>query len=788
MKQIYRMCLTGIMGVFLCVPQAEAAYSAKTSFGTFKPTVTTKSGQEVRTVSNRSVELRRAIGNSSRQGAIRSFGRTENVILRSGWKAPEKDYTVTLAFPAEDKGCFVQAVGFTAEDGSQYWAMQEEEFGPIFAEMPAGKYVVTGFFAVCDPEPDEYGQYSQKSSALVVYENVEVSDDMDLIVDGAEATNFITATPVASDGEEYTLSVVKIVANEDGEPDFGEEIPGNAIFIGQRMGLQHKTLGELFWSQIGMGSQWYSEDFPEYSEPSLAEIGGIYVNDFSDDIMVIASFDIQPVEGVPTLTLAMQEGCAPAVLKADPSDYTFVENRCEQSEIGRIQPYPAIEDPWSVSATNYFDGKGYDAMSLDSNADLSIFGYCASPIARVDFASSTRAMYADYTSYYACDTIYYEDFMMVSEERTYTSSSCPEVYIKDGAQTILNKTNLSFYEMPSAPKNQLATVPEAFRYGISQQTLPYGITPGYISLPVLSDMSGSKAELIPFSPAYCGYGGDYVGGVNAVVRTSPKITYNGEPVDYDEEYYSDFWSGGFFGWCYDWNYENHPAGAYTMSFEGPMIIDELEGKVQFEVAFDQTKEDCVPPVVQYLMFRDKNANVTCIFDEASQGDMYICAGDFMADSKGVLSDYVEGGELKVSYAPFGTEEWTAFEIEKIADASECFAPIFKGSLDQVDKKGVKGWFDLRIEMTDAAGNSMSQMSSPAFCINSQSGVDALNPSARGIRIEGRTAISDCGGIEVFSVCGSKVAGFSSQRADLSDLPAGIYIIRSGNASIKTILK
>lgn len=788
MKQIYRLCLTGIMGACLCVPQAEAAYSAKTSFGTFKPTVTTKCGQDVRTVSNRSVELRKMVGNTSRQGAVRSFGRTDNISFRSGWKAPAKDYTVTLAFPGEEKGFFVQAVGFTAEDGTQYWAMQEEEFGPIFAEMPAGKYVVTGFFAVCDPEPDEYGLYTQKSSALVVYEDVEVAADMDLSIDGSEATNFITATPIGPDGEEYKLTEVNIVANEDGEPDFGEEIPGNAYFIAQRMGLQHKTLGELFWTQIGMGSQWVSEDFPEYADPALAEIGGIYVNDIDSDILVLASFDINPVEGVPTLSLAMQEGCVPGVLKANRYAYTFVETRCEQSELGRIQPYPAIEDPWSVDATNYFSGKGYDAMSLDSSADLSVFAYCASPIAGVDFASSARARFADYTSYYACDTIFYEDFMMVSEERTYTSTSCPEVYMKDLAQTILNKTGLQFYEMPSAPKDQLATVPEAFRYTSSQQLQPYGVTPGYLCLPVLSVVDGSKAEFVPFYPSYCGYGGDYVGGVNSNLDATPKITYNGEPVDYDEEYYSDFWSGGFYGWCYDWNDEKHPAGAYTISFEGPMMIDELEGKVQFDVAFDQTKKDCVPPVVQYVMFRDNDDNVGCVFDESSQGNMYLCAGDFTADSEGVLSDYVAGGSLKVFYAPFGTDEWTALEIEKIADASECFAPVFKASLDQVDKKGVKGWFDLRIEMTDAAGNSMSQMSSPAFCINAQSAVGSLESVESGLRMEGRMAISAGNGIEVYGADGCRVASFSGSKADLSRLPAGIYIIRSGNTSIKTILK
>lgn len=728
------------------------------------------------------------LGNQPHQGAIHSFGRTSNISFHTGWKAPRKNLTVTFSFPGEEKGYFVQAVGFTAEDGEQYWAMQEEEFGPIFAEIPAGKYVVVGYFAVCDPEPDEWGQYKEKGSALVVKENVEFSTDTEFTLDGEEAKNFISAIPVGPEGEEYTLTVVKIEADENGDPEIGEEIPGSAEFISQRMGIYSKTKGELFWSQIGMSEHWVSEDFPDYSEQSLFDAGGIYVNDFSDDIIVLGSFEIHPADGVPALTVAMKEGCEPGVLKSSSSDYTYVETKYEQSELGKLQPFPPVETPWAVQSNNYFDGKVAEGMSLSESVDLSLFNYCASAIDAIDYASSTQVWYDDYTSYFGCDTIYEEDFMYVTETRISNNSICPEVYIKDGEKTILNKASDAFYEMKSAPKDPLATVPSIFMYTSSQHMQPYGRTPGFVNVPVASAVSGKRAEIVPFSPSYCGYAGDYVASVNATIDAAPVITYNGKAVEYDSEYYSDFWSGGFLGWCSDWNYENHPAGAYTMSFECPQMIDDIYGKVEYSVSFDQTKKDCVPPVVQYLQFRDKDDNVTCVFEEGLEGDVFIGAGDFAADSEGILESGKEVSVPTVSYAPFGTDDWTVLELEEVAKSSDCFAPIYKISLLQVDKEALDGWFDLKIEMADAEGNTMSQMSSPAFKISELADVHQLREESSKMRIEGRKVYSDNTGIDVFTVYGSKVASINAKSAELSDLPAGVYIIRSGKKSLKTILK
>lgn len=764
---------------------AKGEYS---HFGIMKPTVSTCIGQTTRTETNQSIQLRRQIGGTKIQGMARGFGRDVPFKFHKGWRAPVANLLITLDFPAEESGYFVQAEGFTAEDGEQYWAMQEEEGGPIFAELPAGKYVVTGFFAICDPEPDEWGQYTQTGSAMVVKENVEFAADSDYAIDGSEAKNFITALPVGPTGEEYELPKIVVGAGEDGQPDIIDEVAGSAFFISQRMGLYHKAFGELFWSQIGVGSQWVSEEFPEYNEPSLAEVAGVYVNDFSDDIIVLASMQINPTAGVPALTVAMQEGCSPSVLKANPQDYTYLQTKFEQSDMGKARPFPAVEDPWSISVTNYFGDKISDGMSMDSGVDLSLINYCATLASGVEFATGATAVYGDYTIDFESDTIYDGDWMYVSSWRTTNNAICPEVYIKDAKKSILNKTASEFYAMTSAPSDPLASVPSLFQYASYQQLQPYGRTPGSINTVIASAVDGSYAEIVPFYPQYTGYAGDAVAGVNANIDASPVITYNGEPVDYDTEYYSDFWSGGFYGWCYDWNYENHPAGAYTMDFESPNIVDGIEGKVTYSVAFDQRKADCVPPVVQYLQFRDKEDCVTCVFGEGLQGDLYIGAGDFNADAEGVLSECVDGVTPIVSYAPFGTDEWTEFALEKVAEASGCFAPIYKGSLLQVGEESSNGWFDLKIEMTDAEGNSMSQMSSPAFCITSLSGVSQINKSQQAIHVEGRTVSANGNGIDVYSISGVKVASVNGTAADLSELPAGVYIIRSGNSSVKTVLK
>lgn len=787
MKQIYKFCLTGILGSCMMLPSMGSDRSY-THFGMLKPTVTTRIGNTTHTETNRVVELHRHLGDSMTQGMERSFGCHVPIKLNKGWKAPAANLMITLDFPAEEAACFVQAVGFMAEDGNQYWAMQEEEDGPIFTELPAGKYVVTGFFAICNPEPDEWGQYAQTGSAMVVKENVEFSADSVFAIDGREAENFITASPIGPRGEEYELPKLVVGTGENGEPDIVDEISGNASNIAQRMGLYHKTYGELFWSQISMGSQFVSDEFPEYQEPSLSEVAGVYVNDFSEDIIVVASLQITPSTGVPNMAVAMQEGSTPGVLKPNPQGYTYLQTKYEQSELGKGRPFPPIEDPWLINMTNYFGDKASEGMAMESGVDLSLINYCATLASDLDFACGATAAYSDYTINFECDTIYEDEWMYVSEWRTSTSAVCPEVYIKDGKKTILNKTESQFYNMASAPTNPLSSVPSLFKYASYQQLQPYGRTSGYINTVITSAIDGDKAEIVPFYPQYVGYAGDMLAGVNALIDSDPTITYNGELVDYDAEYYSDFWSGGFFGWCYDWNNENHPAGAYTMDFESLNNIDGVEGKVKYSVAFDQTKSDCVPPIVQYLQFRDKEDCLTCIFGEGLQGDLYIGAGDFKADAGGVLSECVDGVVPIVSYAPYGTDEWTEFALEMVEGASGCFAPIFKGSLLQVDEESSNGWFDLKIEMTDAEGNSMSQMSSPAFCITSLSEVTNIGKEQLPIRVAGRYVAATGNHIDVYSIWGVKVASSSGNDVDLSDLPAGVYIIRSGNSSLKTILK
>lgn len=761
--------------------------------GLLQPTTVTKAGTATTISTHKTIKNSHAVKGLKHASSERSFGgavQSDFQRISRMRKAPARPVKVTFDLPAEDKGYFGQAIGLTGTDGTQYWAQMDEQ-GTIFAQVPKDTYVVVGFFAMVDIEagPNDWGEYRQTGNAMVVKEGVDVASPFTFSLDGSEAKNFITASAIAPDGEAYTLPKQYIVANENGYPDFGDSEDGTAYGITLRMGLQHKTLGELFWSQVGCGEQWVSVEFPEYDEPSYQEQAGVYFNDFGSDIIVIGSCAVSLTEGADALTVAMQDGSAPAMLTNSASDYTSVATKLIQSELGAAQPFPAIEQPWSINAYHYLNGVKTDALGLDGAPDLSLFNFCATATAAEDFAAGTQAIFGDYTTSFECDTTDLGDgWISVSTWRTFNNTVCPEVYIKNGDQLILNTTYDSFYKMKSAPAAVAAMVPELMKYTEAQQLQPYNSTPGFVPLAVCSSFSDGNADLVPFFISPTGYAGETIASVSATIDSNPQITYNGEPVDYDTEYYSDFWSGHFYGWCYDWNDEGHAPGKYTFSFAGPTKVAGIDGCLKLDLAFDQTKADCVPPTVQYVQFRDKDGNLTCELTEETCGTLLIAAGDFDSNADGTLASYAGEGNLKVSYSPNGTYHWTPIVLEKAAEAEGCFAPVYKAALDQIAATSANGWFDLLIEMEDASGNTMGQEISPAFKLTEGTGVAAIAAESASLRMAGKSAVSTVSGIEAYNMVGQKVAATSGKVLDLSGLAPGIYTVRSGKSSVKTIVR
>lgn len=89
-------------------------------------------------------------------------------------------------------------------------------------------------------------------------------------------------------------------------------------------------------------------------------------------------------------------------------------------------------------------------------------------------------------------------------------------------------------------------------------------------------------------------------------------------------------------------------------------------------------------------------------------------------------------------------------------------------------------FDLRITMTDTAGNSQTQVISPAFKLAGGAGTD-INVNDPDLRvIDGKVVLSDDSEPMVFSISGERVRNESLQP--------GIYIVKTAARTSKLIVK
>ena len=152
-----------------------------------------------------------------------------------------------------------------------------------------------------------------------------------------------------------------------------------------------------------------------------------------------------------------------------------------------------------------------------------------------------------------------------------------------------------------------------------------------------------------------------------------------------------------------------------------VIVDDLAGSNMAQLHYTAGAEDESAPTMTMLHFKGFNDDVTDRFANASEGKLEFSAGDFNYKRSPLNFDYFarQAPELvEVSYSPYGEDNWNELAVEEVP---ENYWPVmgwfYTGSLAGVTGEGLNGWFDLKIRLTDAAGNWQEQVLSPAFRID-----------------------------------------------------------------------
>ena len=290
-------------------------------------------------------------------------------------------------------------------------------------------------------------------------------------------------------------------------------------------------------------------------------------------------------------------------------------------------------------------------------------------------------------------------------------------YRINGKATYVNKgvslrtgTTL-FSTLPNTNTNSWECNP-AFSFSPEQKVLDYGS-----SCPILSlekwNYEAEWGQWFVAYPYYIGRYGEY--RETDMVTLEETIKVDGEQVACSYSEYEQLQG--------QWVGEGIPTGVFDISLINKNVeVDGLYAKNEATIHFDMGADDKEAPSLQMLWFKDKDNKIVDRFAKAEDGTLEFAGGDFnfhFVDERSYWYDIAEQ-TVAVSYSPYNKNEWAALEVEEIPENffMPGFGYFYRGSLSGVTGKGEKGWFDLKIKLTDLSGNWQEQVISPAFRVDS----------------------------------------------------------------------
>lgn len=234
-------------------------------------------------------------------------------------------------------------------------------------------------------------------------------------------------------------------------------------------------------------------------------------------------------------------------------------------------------------------------------------------------------------------------------------------------------------------------------------------------------------------------------------------------------------------------YPYNPAFTDEMvwRFENTNIdVDGLAGSNITELKYHPSNTEADAPTMRFLQMRNKEGKITDRFATPADGVINFAAADYEVEMDPVYGNSecsVKDVEVKVEFAPYGTEDYASLEVKALPEqfVNSGLGHIFTCATEGIEKMSDTGWFNLRFTLTDEAGNTQVQTLAPAFKIESLTGVETVKASEMAFRVEGKNIIAD-GHADIYSVNGSRVDGLN--------LPAGVYIVKMAGKATKVVIR
>lgn len=549
--------------------------------------------------------------------------------------------------------------------------------------------------------PDTYDifmifQNTNRGLCLVIKEMVDIQQNTEISLNPEMAMNHISVKNYGPDGNILQEGLGEW--NDTGELVMTKE--GNTkstlmyeMVYCKEIGLM---LDYIIWTDgFQFNEEWCTLPFLE-----------IDVNDISDRYLFIQSRLSRSNDNnnIWYLSHFVTDDVKAGVLENDPQKYVINEEKWDYSPFGKdqigwghgiLQNYIYDDDPFALGA---FTGFGPQEPKTDKGITATVYVNSPSKIDNKLKMFTQTAILDYYTKESEPYYVWGVPFEIKDSEIFYCNSAHCNNYGDPLGTFLVLHTNNDGWTM-TIP--QLSPHP-SYSYPASKRLISYGESCS-INAVVIKNYTTSwmPNPITQITSCYVGRCGE----IRWCDEESTVSTYmfNGEEVESGEI--------------------TDTEGVFDVTIENTnMMVDGLNGRNTTCLHYDMTKEDKTPPTIEMLIFKNNNDDIIDRFAEATDGIMEFSAADFNYQ---YYEEYTSGVfdcqplNMQVEYAPYGTEGWTALDIEEIP---ELFREIgwgyfYRASLKDVQGEAEKGWFDVRFTMSDNSGNTHVQTVSPAFRID-----------------------------------------------------------------------
>lgn len=655
-----------------------------------------------------------------------------------------EDVTLTINLDFNPDEYFPQTVYILDEQGYMNFGWWEGA-NPITVTVPAGQYdlIFHSLSYVSGPGQNSY----------VIKEQVDIQENMEMTLAPSEAQNYIQTNFVDEEGDN-----LRPEPWEDGVkaiPAFDQQVFFHPLDISIFV-----SYGAWFSTTEGEGNLW-----------------NFYVNDVSDRYSFIQSFSAVKHDGV---FYAMKDDVINVVsgslmLGNNPGNYVYHREKFQPSPMGEAAGnyLHAIKTmaSWNgsilggvqmVDANNEADLDQGTRIYIDNKLDNSPHQLLAAP------------SLADYVQEMGTSLLITGNPIVAEDNGEITYGS--------GASGMSIGSQLSaVYGLPVVlPFNPKFTFTKSDNPEIVQ-----GDNAPLINVFAANyEWGGKRSEIYAQSIGRYGEVRE-----NDLMAISVEIKYNGDPV-----YSGDVLGLSNFLWM--WSAGNHPDGIFdvTMTSTNSKVHD-LPGFSSAHMTYDWTNEDWTAPSVQRLQFRDISGKVTDRFISPAEGTVRLAAGDFGYDSFTATFNYQEGSSVEFYYSKYNQDEWTELELTKYPEHffMPGFGDYYEASLASIQQQENENiWYDVKIISTDAAGNSQTQIVSPAFYIGDELSTNEIlktktliypNPFTDIVNIQVPENISGNYTLSVIDLSGRIIHSESNRlngkilTYDGTSLNPGIYILK-----------